>query len=298
MPALIYTINITPDKKIKRYQSIKILDQKEIVIKEISGVSFKETSDLAYDAKKQRLYMVGDRGSLFTFEAIFGEKIDKLEPLAGVPITKENGKPFKKWRRDTEGLTLDKRGDLLISFEGKPKIGSFGTNGQRIKRHSLPKSIRDKNRYKHANKSLESIVFHPKYGILTATELPLKKKKYQTIYALNGKEWNFKAESEKKSSVTAMEVMDDGHILVLERAYTQPLKPLTITLKKVYLDRIKNGLCHTEIIVKMTNNKGWSLDNFEGLAKVAPHRYIIISDDNGNFYQRTLLIYFEIIEKN
>jgi len=143
---------------------------------------------------------------------------------------------------------------------------------------------------------LESVAFHPKHGILTATERPLKKRKHQTIYALDGTEWHFKAEKDKKSSVTALEVMDDGNILVLERAYTHPLKPLVITLKKVYLDRISNGLCHTEIIAKMSNKQGWVLDNFEGLTKVSPNRYLMISDDNGNFFQRTLLIYFEVIE--
>jgi len=296
LSALIITTDIVPSGKPKVFQSIKILDQKEIIIKKISGVSFREASDLAYDAKRQKLYMVGDKGSLFAFDAIFGEKIEKLIPLSGVPVTKEGGKPFKKWKRDTEGLAFDDKGRLLISFEGKPKIGAFGIDGQRLKNYKLPKSIRDTKRYKNANKSLESVAFHPKHGILTAAERPLKKRKHQTIYALDGKEWHFKAEKDKKSSVTALEVMDDGNILVLERAYTHPLKPLVITLKKVYLDRISNGLCHTEIIAKMSNEHGWMLDNFEGLTKVSPNRYLMISDDNDNLFQRTLLIYFEVIE--
>ncbi|HFS85115.1 MAG TPA: esterase-like activity of phytase family protein, partial [Epsilonproteobacteria bacterium] len=32
------------------------------------------------------------------------------------------------------------------------------------------------------------------------------------------------------------------------------------------------------------------------LAKVGKHRYIMVSDDNDNFMQKTLLVYFEVIE--
>ncbi len=76
---------------------------------------------------------------------------------------------------------------------------------------------------------LESVTYHSKYGILIAVEYPIKgSKKYQTIYSLRGKEWHFKAEKYKNSAVTAIEVMDDGNILVLERAYSGILNPMTI----------------------------------------------------------------------
>ena len=44
----------------------------------------------------------------------------------------------------------------------------------------------------------------------------------------------------------------------------------------------------------MRTDKGWMIDNFEGLTRVAPHRYLMVSDDNDNFFQKTLLIYFEV----
>lgn len=91
--------------------------------------------------------------------------------------------------------------------------------------------------------------------------------------------------------------MDDGNVLVLERSYSGLLNPFVITLKKVYINRCKKGICPTKVLAKMNSHKGWKVDNFEGLARVGKHRYVMISDDNENFFQSTLLIYFEVVDE-
>jgi len=274
---------------------IKILDQKQFSFQHIKGIKFSEISDIAYHPKSKKLYMVSDEGKLFTFKVSFSTKIDSLTPLDAVKLTKKSG---KKWQRDSEGMTLDKKGRLFISFEGKAKVGHFNSKGQMVKKYRLPKQLRDPKNYRSRNKSLEALTWHYKYGLLTATEWPLEEdnKKRQTIYALSGKKWHFKAEPEAKSSVVAMEVMDDGNLLVLERSYTGMLSPFVVTLKKVYLKKCKRGWCQTKVLAKMNSHKGWDVDNFEGLAKVGRHRYVMISDDNDNFFQKTLLIYFEVLD--
>jgi len=216
-----------------------------------------------------------------------------LEPKDAVKLRKKNAKKFKKWRKDSEGLTLDDKGKLLVSFEGRAKIGWFHKNsaqyGQMIKKYRLPKELRNPENYRSRNKSLEALAWHPKYGILTTAEWPLKRyhKKRQAVYALNGKKWYFKAEPEARSAISAMEVMDDGNLLVLERSFTGILNPFVVTLKKVYLNKCRGGNCKTKVL--------WGVDNFEGLARVGKNRYVMISDDNDNFYQKTLLIYFEVL---
>ncbi len=295
-------VNIVPSSFDLSKTSIHFLDQKVLHYSQIDGQKFSEISDLAYDASTHRLYMVSDEGVLFVFHARFGKKIEVLEPLKAVPLLKKGGKSFKKWRRDSEGMTLDGRKRLLISFEGKPKIGWFHKNsnkiGQRIKKYTLPKILRSSKHYRSKNKSLEALAWHPRYGVLTVAEWPLKRddKKRQTVYALNGKQWHFKAEPEPRSAVSAIEVTDDGNLLVIERSFTGLLDPFVVTLKKVYLNRCNKGWCHSEVLLKMDSHKGWDVDNFEGLAKVGKHRYVMISDDNDNFFQKTLLIYFEVKE--
>lgn len=282
---------------------IKILDQKQLSFAQIQGVKFSELSDVAYHAKTDTLYLVGDKGTLFSFRAKFSKKIDELTPLRATKLKNKKGKRFRKWKRDSEGLALDGKGRLLISFEGKAKIGYFHKNsdkyGDLIRKYKLPKQLKNPKNYRSKNKSLEALAWHPKYGILTAAEWPLKKgnKKRQTIYALSGKKWHFRAEAEAKSAISAIEVMDDGNLLVLERSYTGLLNPFIVTLKKVYLKKCKNGICQSKVLAKLNSHKGWDVDNFEGLAKVGKDRYVMISDDNDNFFQKTLLIYFEVMEQ-
>ena len=243
--------------------------------------------------------MISDEGKLFAFHAMFSDRIDQLKPIVATLITKENGKKFKKWKRDSEGLCMGSKGGLLISFEGKPRLGLFDTDGRRIREYTLPKPLRGEGNYRSRNKSLEALALHPRYGALMVAEWPLKKdpKKYQTIYALSGKQWHFRAEPEARSATTAIEVMDDGNLLVLERSFTDYLDPFVVTLKKVYLEGCaQNSLCKSRVLLKMNSHKGWDIDNFEGLARVGKNRFVMISDDNDNFFQRTLLIYFEVTE--
>jgi len=294
------SIDMRPDP-MPSGMKIRILDQKELSYGIINGLGFSEISDIAYDRKRHRLYMLSDEGKLFVFRARFGSRIEQLAPIGSAKLVKKGGKPFKKWARDSEGMTLDGKGRLLISFEGKAKIGWFHKEGQkmgeRIAKLPLPKVLRKTSHYRSKNKSLEALAWHPKYGVLTVAEWPLKKddKKRQTIYALSGKRWHFKAEPEPRSAVSAIEVTDDGNVLVLERSFTSLFDPFVVTLKKVYLNRCRKGWCKTEILAKMNSHRGWQVDNFEGLARVGKHRYVMVSDDNDNFFQRTLLIYFEVL---
>jgi len=293
-------IKITPDSHMNHFMDIEILDQKQLLYSEINGIKFSELSDLSYDASSNILYIVGDKGTLFTFKASFVEKIESFTVLDAVNLKNKKGKQLRKWKRDSEGLALDDKGRLYISFEGEAKIASFYREGMHFgsmsKEYTLPTKLRSIDNYRSKNKALESLTWHPQYGILTATEWPLKKddKKKQTIYALDGQKWHFEAEPEGRSGVCAMEVMDDGNLLIIERSYTGLTNPLVITLKKIYINNCEGKMCQTQILAKLNSAKGWVLDNFEGLARVGKNRYVMISDDNDNFFQQTLLVYFEV----
>jgi len=292
-------VNIVPSSY--THTPIKILDQRELAFSHINGVKFAELSDVAYEAKTHTLYGVSDKGILYCFDAKFGQIIERLVPLRAAKLTNKKAKRFKKWKRDSEGLALDGKGRLFISFEGKAKVAWFHKNSHSfarlIRKERIPRVLRDVNNYRSKNKSLEALAWHPYYGLLAATEWPLKKddKKRQTLYALRGKQWHFRAEPEKRSGVVAMEVMDDGNVLVMERSYIDMFHPLVVTLKKVYIKGCKKGMCRSKVLLKMNSHQGWDVDNFEGLAKVGKHRYVMVSDNGDNFFQKTLLVYFEVI---
>ena len=297
--AKIYRIDIRPSGyKGDRVGRIRILDQKELVFSEISGKRFAEISDLAYSKKRHWLFMLSDEGKLFRFRARFGRKIRELAPLDANTLRKSNGKKLKRWRRDSEGLTLDGRGRLYASFEGKPRIARLSYDGRIVTELRLPKAIDSTKKFRSRNKELESLIWHPKYGLVTAAEYPVARndRKIQTLYSLRGKRWKFSRGEETNSAVTALEILDNGNFLVLERSYGGILSPIVITLKELQIKKCRHrSLCPTRTLARFDSSQGWAIDNFEGLAKVGPNRFVMVSDDNDNFFQKTLLIYFEVL---
>jgi hypothetical protein len=276
----------------KTNHKVTILEQTSLEYPPKNGIKFFGISDLAYDKKSHKLYMIGDRSNLYTFSAEFTNGINNLTYLSAYKI-KDN----KKSSFDTEGLTLDKKNQLLLSLEGSAKIANLAKNGHLKKSHTLPQKLRKKSNYKNNNKMLESIAYHPKYGIITAAEYPLNKKaKYnQTLYSLKGKEWHFKMEKHPNTAITALEVMDDGNILVLERAYNGYAKPMFISLKKVYINKCnKKQQCQSKLLASFNSDEGDGFDNFEGLTKVGKNRYLMVSDNNGISMLPTTLTYFKV----
>ena len=273
--------------------AITILDERRLIYPPKETIPFSEISDLSYDNKTHRLYMIGDKGNFYIFSADFKEKITKLNYLYAYRIH-EKKRPSKY---DTEGLTEDNRGNLYISFEHSPRIASVSKKGYLKKNQRLTKELRDKKNYQSRNKMFEALAWHKKYGLLTVAEFPLHKKKttQQTVYSLKGKRWHFNAEAYKNSAVTAIEVMDNNHLLILERAFTSVFEPMHITLKRLYLNRCnKKHFCKTEVLITYTGQAGMNISNYEGLAKVGKNRYLMVSDNNNKAILSTKLIYFKV----
>jgi len=274
---------------------INILDQKYLDFDSIDGVSFHELSDLTYLPQSHALYLISDKGALFRFDAHFDTQMT-LKPQHGYRLHNAKGKRLKKRQRDSEGLTHDGHNHLFVSREQRPRINRLSPEGQVLRQQALPEPLRSPHHYRRPNKMLEALAWHPNYGLITAKETPPKgvKKTDQALYDLKGHIWKFQAEDVPDDGVTAIEVTDDGNILVLERSFDTKNFLITITLKKVYLTECKHRKCRSEILARLRSDQGWVLDNFEGLARVAPHRYVMVSDDGNNVFERTLLIYFEL----
>ncbi|WP_457605563.1 esterase-like activity of phytase family protein [Nitratifractor sp.] len=300
LAAEVYSVDIRPaGMKGRDVGSIRILDQKELIFPAISGQHFSEISDLAYLKNRHWLFMISDEGRLFRFQALFREKIRELRPLDAHRLRKKSGKKLKKWRRDTEGLCLDAKGRLYVSFEEKPRIARISYDGRIRKYLKLPKAIDSMKKMAGKNKGLEGLTWHSKYGLVTAAEYPVKaaKRTMLTLYSLRGKRWSYRRGKEPNSAVTALEVLPDGEFLILERSYTGPLDPMVITLRALDPRHCRDGLCSTRVLAHLDSSEGWAVDNFEGLARVGKNRYVMVSDDNDNFYQKTLLVYFEVVSR-
>jgi len=274
-------------------RALHILDQISLEYPLKNSLPFAEVSDLTYDKKRKILYMIGDKGYFYKFHVIFKDKIRKVKYLNAYKINEKS----KRAKYDTEGLTKNGQGELFLSFERRPRVAKISSQGEILENQSLPKVLKNKKSFAGSNKIFEALAWHPQYGLLTIPEYPLNKKSttQQTLYSLKGEQWNFKAEKYKNSAVTAIEVMEDNNILILERAYTSIFNPLYITLKKLYLNRCnKKKFCETEVLASFKGHMGASLHNYEGLAKVGKNRYIMVSDNNNKSILKTELVYFEV----
>ena len=274
--------------------AITILDEQSLIYPYKNNIPFSEISDLSYDTKNHKLYMIGDKGNFYIFYAKFKDKIEALSYLSAYKI---KGKKKKHSKYDTEGLTHDNKGNLYVSFEQNPRIAYISKKGYLGKNYKLTRELKNKRNYRNKNKIFEALAWHKKYGLLTVAEFPLHRKKttQQTVYSIKGKKWNFKAEKYRNSAVTAIEVMDDNNLLILERAFTGVFEPMHITLKKLYLNKCnKNHLCKTEVLTTFTGQVGLNISNYEGLAKVGKNRYLMVSDNNDKALLSTKLIYFKV----
>ncbi len=286
-----------------KFMGIKILDSRLVDISRVDGEKFYGISGISYDEKHDVLYALNDRGRLFHFRILVKDnKIKDLKPISGHRLYDEHGRKLLKPRSDSEGLALIQNGDqkaLLVSFERYPKIMKFdifghGTKNQTI---TLPTRLKNIKNYQGKNGALEALTYHPEYGILTTAEFPLKDQKsgYQGIFNSDGEVCKFKKDY-FDNAVTEFEIMPDNNLLVLQRDFEKKTFKISITLKKVYLDEIIDGICSTKNLAVMKSDAGWNLDNFEGLTHYKDNIYFMISDDNGFFLQDTILTMFEVVD--
>lgn len=116
---------------------------------------------------------------------------------------------------------------------------------------------------------------------------------------MNGTTWDIPHYIAPKSGVTDIETFEDGSLLILERSFTGLTEPLIISLRRVWInEECESGksICKIEQLAVFDNSEGWDIDNFEGLTRHHGNFFLMVSDDNSNFFQKTLLTYFEVVE--
>jgi hypothetical protein len=290
--------HIEPDfVKDGEYMKIKIKESIILDFDKIDGEKFFGISDIAYDEKKHLLYAINDRGVMFTFSLFVEDgQIKQIKSLHAIPLKDKRGKRLKGYYRDSEGLSMV--GDsLAISFERRPRVSLFDKEMRFKKMVKIPEKLKRIKSYQGKNDALEALTYSSKLGFITAAEYPLrgKRKGYHDIYAQKGKICEIKRD--RYNAIVAMEMMADGDILLLQRKFLWKSLTMENTLSRVHISEPKEGICKVDILAWMSSKEGWNIDNFEGLTHISDNLYMMISDDNGNFFQKTILTLFEIKEK-
>jgi hypothetical protein len=301
-----YSYPISPDRTNHKYMQIQLLGGLALKPSKFNSIPIHELSGIAWDEDEKLLYAVSDEGLLYHLKlTINDKKLSNISVIFATQLKDINNLPLSGKYDDSEGLSLinannGKKGDseLIISFEIKPRISRYSPLGKNISTVKTPKNIHNKKYFRHKNKALESVAVHPKYGIITAAEYPQINQPLtvQTIYSSTGKQWHFAASKEKNSSITGLEILSNGDAFVLERAYSSPFTPINIKLRRIKLEECDNKqVCKTETIASFNAADGWLLDNFEGFTHFKDNQYLIVSDNNKSFFQKTIFMLFEIL---
>lgn len=288
------------------YQGIRLLGALRINHSEVNRLPVCGLSGLAWDEDAGLLYAVSDQGTLFHLRPTFDEQgyLTGAQAVAAYPLLDASGKPVRAPFDDSEGLAIrngDNRvqgdSELLISFENKPRVVRYSSTGEWRGEEPLPPLLRDVRNYHDGNQALESVTIDPRWGVLVGSETPLRNDPPGQIRIFNGggRFWIYTLGKAPGSALVAMEALPGGGLLTLERAFVAPLRPLVISLRHAELPALEtNGaLLKVDDVAVFDNSQGWLLDNFEGLTRRRDRRFFMISDDNCNSWQTTLLVYFE-----
>jgi len=287
-----------------RVGRIKSFGMLELPAVAFDGRRFSQLSGLAWDDDDEVLYAISDKGVLFHLKPVLKDgvlaevRLVKAAPL----LDPASGKPLKGRRADSEGLDIlngrnGRKGDaeLVVSFERFPRIVRYRPDGRALGEHPLPEQLKDAKAYRDSNKMLESVCVDQKLGILTVPEAPLRNEREGEthIFSLSRRSWSYPLTGGMR--ISAIECLGDGRLLVLERDYGRLLGRAIVALKTARLPPTAAGATAVATVVTLDASDGYQIDNFEGLARHRGNRFFMISDDNDLFLQRTLLLYFEIL---
>jgi len=271
----------------------------------LNGLEPRELSGMAWDADENRLYALSDDGHIVHLRPHIADNVlvgldyldaYSLRDAAKIALVPELG--------DAEGLVayntrngVQADSSLLISFGEHARIDRYLPDGTFLEPVSLPSALTGRNSSKDDRLELEAISEHPLHGLVAIPESPLKgtpKGKF-TVHNFEEKVWEFSPLDAKYSAVVGMESMQNGDLLLLERRYSSVFKPVIFALRRLVLPSDDRQAQVSEEIVHFNSKRGWKIDNFESVARHEGNRYFVISDDNENPIQKTLLLYFEII---
>lgn len=276
-------------------------------IQDDAGVDFPlmEFSGLGWDEDEKSLIILSDRGYFIHTRPVFsGEQLNKLKLLSYHHLKNKNGKKLNADFSDSEGLALinannNIKGDteLIVSFERHPRIIQYKSNGDFISKHPINNELHKIEHYSGKNKALEAITLHKDFNMITGPERPLKKANQNvlSLHTLQKGSWEFVPDNEHYGSLVGLTTLPDNRIIALERIFASVFSGISNVIHVLHLD---TDSIKQKQLVKLKSTEHHFNDNFEGIAWHKENRFFMISDDNNNVLQRSLLVYFEIPNLN
>jgi hypothetical protein len=277
---------------------------------------FQSLSALYSRDSGRELVSVSDEGMWIGFRL---KTDDSGRPLAVedvhiAPLLDGEGRPFRsKWERDAESLAFRRTptgAEFLVGYEGRHRVvshaitgddptGAFTTPGRPVA--GIPRDIVSLR----GNRGLEGLAVAPPDtplagSLLLIAEEPRPGEADQPAWIIGGpRPGLFHIARRDHFANTDAGFLPNGDLVVLQRRFGLRIG-LGMRLVRIPASAIRPGRTVVPEIL-LEADWGWEIDNMEGLAvDTAPDGSTIltlVSDDNGAWFQRTVLLRFRLIRQ-
>ena len=273
-----------------------------------SDEDFGGLSGIATGLDGIKFVAVSDKGMWVTGDIQYeGERLIGVTSVKISPMLDAKGHRFRgKSRFDAESVApygaRGVEGKLLVAFERKQRVGKykFGKKGMmaREKTISLPKEAKKAR----TNKELESVGRFPTGTLLGGSIIAISERFLDANGNIIG--WliggptpgRFTVRRSDDFDVTDLTITPDNELIILER-YFSIIGGVRMRLRRINTADIKPGAVLDGEILLQSDQRN-TIDNMEGLASHRAAngevRLTLISDDNFNVFQRTLLLQFAL----
>jgi hypothetical protein len=261
-----------------------------------SDSRFGGLSGLAVGADK-KLYAVSDRGHWFSARMTFnpeGRLLD-LSDWEIAPLLSPDGTAVTGRYRDAEALARSPDGSFIVAFEHTHRLWRYSAPPNTFTSRPTPIRLPREISKAPANGGVEGITFLPDGSLLALTEeFRNGDGSFKGWLIDDGRFAELSYQPSDGFRVTDCAALKNGDVLVLERSYAL-IGILRARLKLVPGKSVRAGakLIGKEILQL---EAPLAIDNFEGLAVQEDQSrgtiLYLISDDNFNPFQSTLLLQF------
>lgn len=256
----------------------------------------REMSGIAWDNDEQILYGISDDGYIVHMQLKITENniLEDVEIISTHRLKDITGKEKNEADSDAEGITLDRADN---NIKGDTEIVLVLDNPARAERYSITGVFIDSvplhNNLSRLSENpafqINAIAGNNETGYMFLTKERVDYKDHQ-LYIGTESEKPVTLNSNASINIVGADYIVDNGLFILDRNYKSMWQPVIYCVRRIInYSRINTIAC-------FNSQDGWNLDNFEAIAHYRDNYFLMMSDDEESFFQKTLLVMFKIIK--
>ncbi|MEM1360950.1 MAG: esterase-like activity of phytase family protein [Pseudomonadota bacterium] len=252
-------------------------------------------SGLVVSPDGQSFVVVSDRAAVARGRFIRDDRvISGLRTEKFLPLKDPAGRNLEEINVDAEGLTQLPDGQLIVSFEGRGRVGVLDPETGIVTELPIPRQFRDLQ----LNSGLEALATDPQGRLLAIPERSGVLTRPFPVYRRDGgTNWSVPYEIRRDGGpflIVGADVGPDGRLYVLERQYLE-WRGFASRVRSFALG--PNGLSDETLVLETRIGRH---DNLEAISvwqdETGAIRLTMVSDDNFNPFQRTEFVEYRVLQ--